>query len=83
MECLTMSDRQPKRKHVNRSEISKRKSDGKWLRWEYFSDVDLGIITFKTAKDASRFPRRWVITDVGDTKQDLLKNYEERVSKND
>ena len=31
-----MSDRQPKRKHVNRSEISKRKSDGKWLRWEYF-----------------------------------------------
>ena len=53
------------------------------LRWEYFSDVDLGIITFKTAKDASRFPRRWVITDVGDTKQDLLKIYEERVSKND
>ena len=74
----------PIRRHVNRSEIVKRKSDGKWIRWEYFSDVDLGIIPFKIAKRSPFFPRRWVITDIADTKQEFISAYQFRTEhKND
>ena len=83
MEYLIMNDKQPNRKHKNRSEVMKRRYDGMWLRWEYFSDVDLGIITFKLAKHAPSFPRRWVITDIGKTKQDLLNSYAERLVANE
>ena len=65
-------------RHVNKSEIVQRLIDRKWLRWEYISDVDLGILPFRIAKQCPFFPRRWVITDIGLTKREVIDNYEQR-----
>ena len=41
-------------------------------------------MTFKIAKRSPFFPRRWVITDIADTKQELISAYQFRTEhKND
>jgi|TARA_Y100001951_G_C11253897_1_gene248177 hypothetical protein len=60
-----------KKPRQNQYEYSRRKGDGKWVKWELISDVDLGLMDLRVAKLCAYFPRRWVITDVANSKREL------------
>lgn len=51
-------------------EIVQRKFDGKWVRWEWKYETELGLVHPSVAKrwDALHTRGRWVITDVMDKK---------------